>query len=75
MIDIDFYEIQRIGKHFIDTIPFSYIPRIGENIAIVDNDDNVKMFTCEMVLSCFDSKSKTMSSHIKVYLRATVSRI
>lgn len=75
MIDIDFHEIECGGSYFIHTISSPYVPRVGEEVVLVDNDGTVNMFTCETVLSCFDIKSQTMSAPIKVYLRATDGKI
>lgn len=74
MIDISFYEMQKTGSYWIQTISSPYVPRIGEKVALVDNDGTVNMFTCETVLSYFNIKSQTMSTPIKVYLRAIEDR-
>ena len=71
MTDIAFYEIQRRGSYFIQTIASPYVPRVGEEVALFDNDKSIKTFICEMVLSCFDIKSQSISAPIRVYLRAT----
>ena len=75
MIDIDFYEIQRGGSYFIQTIASPYVPRVGEEVTLFDNDKSIKTFICETVLSCFDIKSQRISAPIKVYVRATDDRI
>ena len=75
MIDIEFYEIQCRGNYLIQVMASPYVPRIGEEVTLVDNDKNVKTFTCETVLSCFDIKSQRISAPIKVYLRATDYRM
>ena len=75
MIDIDFYEIQSRGHYFIQTIASPYVPRVGEVVILVDNDESIQTFTCETVLSCFDIKSQSISTPIRVYLRATDARI
>ena len=75
MIDIDFYEIERVGSYFIKTITSPYVPRVGEKVVLVDNDGTVNMFICETVLSCFDIKSQTMFAPIKVYLREIDDKI
>lgn len=75
IIDIDFYEIQYRGSYFIQTIASTYIPRVGEEVVLVDNDNSSKTFICETVSSSFDIKSQRISAPIKVYLRATDARI
>ena len=75
MIDIDFYEIRCVGNYFIQTIASPYVPRVGENVTLFDNDKSIKMFICETVLSCFDIESQRISTPIKVYLRSTDDRI
>lgn len=75
MIDIDFYEIQSVGFYLIQTIASPYVPRVGEVVVLVDNDESIKTFTCETVSSCFDIKSQSISTPIRVYLRATDDRI
>lgn len=75
MLDIDFYEIRRGGHYFIQTITSQYVPRVGEVVVLVDNDESIKTFICETVQSCFDIKSKSISTPIRVYLRATDDRI